>query len=47
MGLYIALLFLTRIPLPYIECDQKQIIRSLPFFPVIGAIIGFLLAALD
>ncbi|TYP56797.1 adenosylcobinamide-GDP ribazoletransferase [Thermosediminibacter litoriperuensis] len=47
MGLYAAFSFLTRIPLPYIELDQKHITRSLPFFPVVGAVIGTLLAGVD
>ncbi|ADL08173.1 adenosylcobinamide-GDP ribazoletransferase [Thermosediminibacter oceani] len=47
MGLYAAFLFLTRIPLPYFELDQKHIARSLPFFPFVGAVIGVLLAGVD
>lgn len=43
MGLYIALLFLTRIPLPQISIGEKKIARSLPFFPIVGYIIGLLL----
>lgn len=43
MGLYVALLFLTRIPLPQIYIDGKKITQSIPFFPIVGYIIGLLL----
>ncbi|SHM83795.1 cobalamin-5'-phosphate synthase [Caldanaerovirga acetigignens] len=47
MGFYIALLFLTRIPLPHIKFEEKDIIRSLPYFPVVGAVIGIVLALVN
>nr|PZN05756.1 MAG: adenosylcobinamide-GDP ribazoletransferase [Bacillota bacterium] len=47
MGFYVALLFLTRIPLPNIKFEEKDIVRSLPYFPVVGAIIGVILALAD
>lgn len=40
MGFYTALLFLTRIPLPEIKLDEKRIATALPFFPLVGAVIG-------
>ena len=32
MGFYVALLFLTRIPLPQVKLDENKIASSLPFF---------------
>jgi len=45
MGFYAALLFLTRMPLPQVTLDDKQIASALPFFPLAGAIIGGILIA--
>lgn len=44
MGFYTAMLFLTRIPLPQVELDENKISSSLPFFPLVGTIIGGILA---
>ncbi|MGI5860130.1 MAG: adenosylcobinamide-GDP ribazoletransferase [Tepidanaerobacteraceae bacterium] len=43
MGFYVALLFLTRIPLPQVKLDENKIASSLPFFPLAGAVIGGIL----
>lgn len=44
MGFYVALLFLTRIPLPQILLDDRKIASSVPFFPLAGAVIGGILS---
>lgn len=38
-----ALVFLTRIPLPQIPWEEERIPASVPFFPLAGAVIGALL----
>lgn len=43
MGFYIALVFLTRIPLPQLELDKEKITASVPFFPLAGAVIGIVM----
>lgn len=43
MGFYIAMLFLTRIPLPQIMLDEKKIASAVPFFPLVGGAIGGIL----
>ena len=43
MGFYVALIFLTRIPLPQFELDEKKIASSVAFFPLVGAVIGSIL----
>lgn len=44
-GLWIALSFLTRIPTPRIAPDEMgNIARSVPWFPIVGALIGLLVA---
>jgi len=44
MGFYVALLFLTRIPLPQVMLDEKKIASSVPFFPLAGSVIGGILS---
>ncbi|HHW04089.1 MAG TPA: adenosylcobinamide-GDP ribazoletransferase [Thermoanaerobacterales bacterium] len=44
MGFYIALLFLTRIPLPQVMLDEKKIASAVPFFPLVGSTIGGILS---
>lgn len=46
MDLYIAIQFLTRIPLPFIKHEERRIASSISFFPVVGLIIGGLLLLL-
>ena len=43
MGFYIAILFLTHIPLPQLELDENKIASALPFFPLVGAVIGVIM----
>lgn len=40
---WVALQFLTRLPTPNIEADEKQVSRSLFYYPAVGIIIGWLL----
>ncbi len=41
-GFLVAILFLTRIPLPYIEVSEKDLSNCVSFFPVVGAIEGLI-----
>ncbi|WP_422445231.1 adenosylcobinamide-GDP ribazoletransferase [Thermoanaerobacterium sp. DL9XJH110] len=43
MGLYVAMLFLTRIPLPQVAFDERKMGSSIAFFPLVGAFIGGIL----
>lgn len=43
MGFYIAILFLTHIPLPQMELDENKIASALPFFPLVGAVVGVII----
>jgi len=48
MGLFIALRFLTILPIPWRrEVDARQIGRSIVYFPLVGLLMGFLLVGLD
>lgn len=47
MGFYVALLFLTRIPLPEFELDENKIASAVPFFPLAGAVIGGILTLIN
>jgi len=47
MGFYVALLFLTRIPLPQFELDENKIASAVPFFPLAGAVIGGILTLIN
>lgn len=44
-GLAIALLFLTRLPMPRVQADAQDFARSMRWFPAAGLVIGALLAA--
>ena len=46
LDLLTAIQFLTRIPLPTLPYDASSLARSVKFFPVVGALIGSLAAAL-
>jgi len=47
MGFYIALLFLTRLPLPQVIFEENQFASAIPFFPMVGIIIGGFLATIQ
>jgi adenosylcobinamide-GDP ribazoletransferase len=42
MGFYIAILFLTRIPLPQIKLDDEKLQYSTIYFPLVGFVMGIL-----
>jgi adenosylcobinamide-GDP ribazoletransferase len=44
-GLIDAVTFLTRVPLRTREQDEASIARAVPWFPVVGALVGLLVAA--
>ena len=45
---FIALQFLTIIPLPFrVRCEEKDLGRSMAFFPLVGLTLGFLLVGLN
>ncbi|MET0309507.1 MAG: adenosylcobinamide-GDP ribazoletransferase [Sphingomonas sp.] len=43
-GLIAALQFLTRLPVPRVEIDDAQFVRSMRWFPLVGIIIGAIVA---
>ncbi len=47
MGLILALSFLTALPAPRVEASSGQLGRALAWFPVVGGLVGAILAALD
>jgi adenosylcobinamide-GDP ribazoletransferase len=47
MGIITAIAFLTALPAPRREASADALARALPAFPLVGALIGGLLAALD
>lgn len=47
MGLIVALGFLTTLPVPRRAATATGLARSLAFFPIVGALLGGLLVALD
>lgn len=40
MGFYVAMLFLTRVPLPQIKIDEQKMSSSTAFFPLVGVVLG-------
>ena len=42
-GFLLLLSFMTRIPMPKIEYDEKKLGKSMKYFPVVGIIVGFIL----